>query len=700
MTYVHARSPPARFRVPGGSHDPARNRPRGGSRRGRRGALPRPRAGAGLRSSRRAGGGGLRDQPRAPRARPAARRRASAADRDGAPLRALDGADRLLRTRARAERRCWTGSARPATAAAGSRPGRRWPGGRAGSRRHTRSCARGCSARRTARCCSAAPTVTSASAWRSAARTAGSARARPTRPTSARRGSGFRPLGEHPQGNPAPWAGVPRTLVGVSVRTTPARGPFTLVPAYGGELLARSSARCGGRARRGGGAGGDRRPGRAGTDPSAVAFASRRAGEPWFCFEQPDRDGAALATLGCVRGNRRPRPGRFARAPRPGGSWPATPRPTRPTAPPAPASWPSAARVRARRRRRAALGGFGAGELVVPEVALARRGGASGSRWPRSSRPTTSPRSRRAARGARRPSCATRRCRCWIPRPPGASDVESIAPPEHYEDAVARAVERIRAGDFEKIVLAREVAVHAPRAARRRRGLRRAARRLRLLLRVLRRPRRRRVRRRLAGAAGAPRGPARLDRRARRLDAPLGRPGGRRPPRRAAAALRQGPRGAGDRRPPDRARAAPARGLGRPRPTSRRSSRSPTSSTSPRRSARSSRTRAARSSSPGCCTRRPPSAASRTRSPTPQIPALEGLDRGWYAGPVGWTDANEDGEFCVALRCALLRGARGAAVRRRRRRARLRPGGRAGRDRGQARRAAADPDLTPAQGPG
>ena len=40
----------------------------------------------------------------------------------------------------------------------------------------------------------------------------------------------------------------------------------------------------------------------------------------------------------------------------------------------------------------------------------------------------------------------------------------------------------------------------------------------------------------------------------------------------------------------------------------------------------------------------------------PQISALEGLDRGWYAGPVGWTDANEDGEFCVALRCALLRG--------------------------------------------
>ena len=38
------------------------------------------------------------------------------------------------------------------------------------------------------------------------------------------------------------------------------------------------------------------------------------------------------------------------------------------------------------------------------------------------------------------------------------------------------------------------------------------------------------------------------------------------------------------------------------------------------------------------------------------IPALEGLDRGWYAGPVGFCDASGDGEFCVALRCALLRG--------------------------------------------
>ena len=38
------------------------------------------------------------------------------------------------------------------------------------------------------------------------------------------------------------------------------------------------------------------------------------------------------------------------------------------------------------------------------------------------------------------------------------------------------------------------------------------------------------------------------------------------------------------------------------------------------------------------------------------IGELEDLDRGWYAAPVGWMDATEDGEFCVALRCALIEG--------------------------------------------
>lgn len=40
------------------------------------------------------------------------------------------------------------------------------------------------------------------------------------------------------------------------------------------------------------------------------------------------------------------------------------------------------------------------------------------------------------------------------------------------------------------------------------------------------------------------------------------------------------------------------------------------------------------------------------------IAELEGMDRGRYAGPVGWMDGNGNGEMALALRCALLSGAR------------------------------------------
>jgi isochorismate synthase len=40
------------------------------------------------------------------------------------------------------------------------------------------------------------------------------------------------------------------------------------------------------------------------------------------------------------------------------------------------------------------------------------------------------------------------------------------------------------------------------------------------------------------------------------------------------------------------------------------------------------------------------------------ITELEGFDRGEYAGPVGWVDARGDGDWAIALRCAVLEGDR------------------------------------------
>jgi menaquinone-specific isochorismate synthase len=47
-----------------------------------------------------------------------------------------------------------------------------------------------------------------------------------------------------------------------------------------------------------------------------------------------------------------------------------------------------------------------------------------------------------------------------------------------------------------------------------------------------------------------------------------------------------------------------------------------------------------------------------TRRAGRAIAQLEGMDRGRYAGPVGWMDARGDGEWGIALRCAEVDGAR------------------------------------------
>ena len=108
--------------------------------------------------------------------------------------------------------------------------------------------------------------------------------------------------------------------------------------------------------------------------------------------------------------------------------------------------------------------GFAAADLVVPEVALARRGRDVRLTLAALAAPDDVPEELAERLRARAAALRLDPLPLLDPAPAGRFRIDSVAPPEHYEAAVARAVEKIRAGAFEKIVLAREVTVNAPTA--------------------------------------------------------------------------------------------------------------------------------------------------------------------------------------------------------------------------------------------
>jgi salicylate biosynthesis isochorismate synthase len=404
----------------------------------------------------------------------------------------------------------------------------------------------------------------------------------------------------------------------------------------------------------------------AGVDPSAVVFASRAAGDDWFCFEQPDRDGAALATLGCVarldasggaqeRGGAAP-DARFTTA---AAAWRALASRALCDTPDGP---PGAGLVAVGGFAFAPAGGaaphwtgFGAARLAVPELALARRGRDVRMTVATLAAPDDLPADLVARVERRLAGTRAQPLPLLDPAPAGRFRIASTAPPEHYEAAVGRAVERIRAGALEKIVLAREVAVHAP-----------APHDAAAVFGVLRAGfescyvfcaghgdaafvgaspellvRREGLRASTVAVAGSTRRSADPA-----VDAHLGerllhsekdREEQAIVTRRIARALRPLSVWVAAPDEPAIVRVANIQHLATPIRAQL---------THPR----SVLDLAGRLHPTPAVGGEPHGAAA------PLIPALEGLDRGWYAGPVGWTDANEDGEFCVALRCALLRG--------------------------------------------
>jgi isochorismate synthase len=393
-------------------------------------------------------------------------------------------------------------------------------------------------------------------------------------------------------------------------------------------------------------------------DPAGVVVASRRPGERWFCFEQPARGGSAVAALGSAVELRDDDPSgdRFGLL---AGRW----RELAAAAVVEPTDGPPGAGL-------VAVGvfafaddggasphwaGFPPALLTVPEVALARRDDDVRLTLAVAAAPDDLPDELLARLERRAGELRATPLPLLDPARLGRHRIASAAPPEHYESAVARAVERIRAGVLEKVVLAREVQVHGSEphdpaalhgvlreafedcyvfcAGSGQSALVAASPEL-----LVRREGMRATTVALAGSARRSADPA--------VDAHLGERLLRSEKdqaeqaivaRRIVRALRPHAVWVTAAPEPVLVRVANIQHLGTPIRAQLAEPRSAVQLA-------------------GLLHPTPAVGGEPFHRARPLIPALEGLDRGWYAGPVGWTDAADDGEFCVALRCALLRG--------------------------------------------
>jgi salicylate biosynthesis isochorismate synthase len=393
-------------------------------------------------------------------------------------------------------------------------------------------------------------------------------------------------------------------------------------------------------------------------DPASVVCASRREDEPWFLFEQPDRAHRALAALGEAVELRASGPGRFKevaeRWRRLAGEAQGDPADAG-GGPLAVGGFSFAPEGGSSPHWR----GFAPASLTVPELALSRseRDGRRRVRLTLTAlaQPDDTAEELLASLLARVGGLRSAPLPLLDPAPTGRFQVVSAMPPEHYEQAVGRAVEMIGAGRLKKIVLAREVQVHAPSAydaaavfgvlreefpscfvfcvGRGSSTLIAASPEL-----LVRREGQRVSTLALAGSSRRSADPA--------VDDHLGEQLLRDPSyreehaivaRRIERILRPHSVWVTAASEPGLARIANIQHLATP---IRAQLAEPIEALE-----------LARLMHPT-----PAVGGEPLRTAAPLIPALEGLDRGWYSGPVGWTDAAGDGEFCVALRCALLNG--------------------------------------------
>jgi salicylate biosynthesis isochorismate synthase/menaquinone-specific isochorismate synthase len=298
---------------------------------------------------------------------------------------------------------------------------------------------------------------------------------------------------------------------------------------------------------------------------------------------------------------------------------------------------------------------FPSASLHVPEVALVRRGEAVRLTLAALATPDDTPEELLARLERRLSELRSAPLPLVDPAPTERVQVVGTMPPEHYEAAVARAVERIRAGELEKIVLAREVQVHAtaPHEPAAVFGVLREAFPACFVFCVSR-----------GDSAFIAASPELLVRREGLRAGTLALAGSTRRSADPAVDDHLGERLL--RSSKDREEhAIVARRIARQlRPHSVWVTAAPEPVlvrvmniqhlATPIRAQLSAPVSAVELV--GALHPTPAVGGEPLSAAAPLIPALEGLDRGWYTGPIGWTDTTEDGEFCVALRCALMSG--------------------------------------------
>ncbi|WP_022928512.1 isochorismate synthase [Patulibacter americanus] len=392
----------------------------------------------------------------------------------------------------------------------------------------------------------------------------------------------------------------------------------------------------------------------AGIDPMAVVGCGRRADEPWSVYEQRDRDGQVLATLGVVDALEASGPNRFSTVAQAWASRSCDAVGDLGTGQEAEGLVATGGFAFADDGATApAWDGFAPASLHVPLLALAGRSGRVRATIAVRVTAGEDPAAVVEAALARVDGLAPARPPLLDPEPVRRARVDSALPPAHYEDAVARSVERIRAGEFEKIVLAREVQVTGrptpdPAAVL---GVMREAYAGCCVLAVGRGPR--------TFIAATP---ELLVRRAGNRVATLalaGTTGRSSDPAVEVHLAEHLLRSAKDR---EEHAIVVRRIVDRLDDVAIWTTHPPAPQVVQAASAQHLATpiRAHLASSVGVLDlveRLHPTPAVGgfpEEAALPRIPATEGMDRGWYAGPVGWIDAAGDGDFSVALRSALL----------------------------------------------